>query len=86
MGNYLDGYKKKFCEHCKMKRTEDGHDACIGTLKNVMNACCGHGENNAAYVQFNHKNYKKEPNKRLLQGEKALEYIKQHSIVGKCLD
>jgi hypothetical protein len=36
-----------------------------------------------AYVQFNHSDYKEEPNKILLQGEKALKYIKQHSSVGK---
>jgi len=80
--NYLDGYEKEFCNHCQMKRTENGHDPCIGELSGVMNACCGHGETDMAYVQFNHSEYKEEPNKILLQGEKALKYIKQHSSVG----
>lgn len=48
-----------------------------------MNACYGHGQNSTAYVQFNHNNYKKEPNKILLQGEKAVAYIKKYSSVGK---
>ena len=48
--NYLDGYEKEFCNHCQMKRTENGHDPCIGELSGVMNACCGHGETDMAYV------------------------------------
>ena len=82
MENYLDGYGKENCKHCGLNRTEQGHDGCIGELIGVMNACCGHGEVEHAYVQFNHSNYKEEPNKILLQGEKALKYIKQHSSVG----
>ena len=82
MENYLDGYGKENCKHCGLNRTEQGHDGCIGELVGVMNACCGHGEVKMAYVQFNHSNYKEEPNKTLLQGEKALKYIKQHSSVG----
>lgn len=35
-----------------------------------MNACCGHGENEAAYVQF--------WNKERLAGEEALKYINEH--------
>jgi hypothetical protein len=33
-----------------MKRTENGHDPCIGELSGVMNACCGHGETDMAYI------------------------------------
>jgi len=42
------------CAKCKMGPTEQGHDGCIGTLpsKDVMNACCGHGNDSQAYVQF----------------------------------
>lgn len=41
------------CGHCGMERTEEGHDGCLGTLLgDVMNACCGHGEEKMAYVQF----------------------------------
>lgn len=40
------------CGHCKKPETPEGHDACLGTLKGVMNACCGHGIPKDAYVQF----------------------------------
>lgn len=83
MGNYIDGYGKEKCGHCGLHRTEQGHDGCIGTLEGVMNACCGHGEKSVAYVQFDHPNYKEEPNKILIQGDEALVYIKKHSSVGK---
>jgi hypothetical protein len=35
-----------------MENTPEGHDGCIGYLSAVMNACCGHGESAAAYIQF----------------------------------
>ena len=82
MGNYLDGCGKSVCGHCKIKRTIDGHDGCMGTLKNVMNACCGHGENKMAYVQFNHKDYNKEPNRIMLKGIDAVKYIAENKSVG----
>ncbi len=66
------------CGHCGMEKTIEGHDGCIGTLENVMNACCGHGETNLAYIQFNHDNYKNEPNKIRISGIQALNYIKQN--------
>ena len=81
MGNYLNGYEKQFCGHCKKHRTKEGHDGCIGALKNVMNACCGHGENKVAYVQFNHKLFYKEPNKSRLSGEDALIYINDNKSI-----
>ena len=40
------------CGHCGEFSTSEGHDACLGTLPNVMNACCGHGEISDAYLQF----------------------------------
>jgi hypothetical protein len=42
------------CDHCSLPATKEGHDGCIGTLKDgdVMNACCGHGNDKQAYVQF----------------------------------
>lgn len=45
---------RKLCPKCGEKQTKDGHDACLGCLPGVMNACCGHGNLGAAkpYVQF----------------------------------
>lgn len=41
------------CGECGIKRTREGHDGCLGTLPNVRNACCGHGDVRDAYVQLN---------------------------------
>jgi hypothetical protein len=41
------------CGHCGLENTKAGHDGCLGDLgEAVMNACCGHGEVEAAYVQL----------------------------------
>lgn len=40
------------CGHCGASPTADDHDACLGELPCVMNACCGHGVMEDAYVQY----------------------------------
>ena len=40
------------CGHCGLPNRPDGHDACLGELPGVMNACCGHGDQRDAYVQL----------------------------------
>ena len=40
------------CGHCRMANRADGHDACLGHITGVRNACCGHGVEDDAYVQF----------------------------------
>lgn len=42
------------CAHCGLGPTPEGHDGCLGTLPEhtVMNACCGHGIDARAYVQY----------------------------------
>ena len=41
------------CNECKLPPTKDGHDGCLGTLPgDVMNACCGHGNDEQAYIQY----------------------------------
>ena len=45
------------CAHCKKDPVIDGdevYDGCLGKLDHevVMNACCGHGDDSGAYVQF----------------------------------
>ncbi len=40
------------CGHCDKMPTPEGHDPCLGTLPGVMNACCGHGTANGAYIQY----------------------------------
>lgn len=43
---------ERSCGYCKKENTIEGHDGCLGTLKGLMNACCGHGRTSQAYVQF----------------------------------
>lgn len=40
------------CGFCEKNNSKEGHDGCIGELPGLMNACCGHGKENEAYVQF----------------------------------
>ena len=47
-----DHYKTRPCGKCGLRFTRDGHDACLGALRGVSNACCGHGNTEMAYVQF----------------------------------
>lgn len=47
-----DNWKERPCGHCGLPDTPEGHDGCLGTLPGVMNACCGHGRIDEAYVQF----------------------------------
>jgi len=48
----ISTWKSRCCGHCGKHNSKAGHDGCIGTLKNVMNACCGHGIEDEAYIQF----------------------------------
>lgn len=49
----LESWDDLPCGHCNKMDTPEGHDACLGTLPGVMNACCGHGDPSSAYLQFN---------------------------------
>lgn len=41
------------CAKCLRGPTADGHDGCLGELPwPVMNACCGHGDDRQAYIQY----------------------------------
>lgn len=57
------------CGHCKLYNTSEDHDGCLGTLPDVINACCGHGLSNEAYVQFNSKD--------IIRGNDALGWIQK---------
>ena len=45
-------YKERACGYCGSFPTNDGHDKCLGQLRGIMNACCGHGTTQEAYIQF----------------------------------
>ena len=41
------------CAKCDRPPTPEGHDGCLGTLPgDIMNACCGHGNDKQAYIQY----------------------------------
>ncbi len=48
----IESFKNIYCGYCGRHQTKNGHDGCIGILKNVMNACCGHGIDDEAYIQY----------------------------------
>ena len=45
-------YQERPCGYCGKNNTEEDHDGCLGVLPGIMNACCGHGVDREAYVQF----------------------------------
>jgi len=47
----IDDLRKVKCAHCHQYPTPEGHDHCLGTLKNVDFACCGHGGKVHKYVK-----------------------------------
>ncbi len=50
--DHLDPSKRmKPCVKCGKLPTKEGHDACLGTLPGVIDACCGHGVKEA-YIIF----------------------------------
>lgn len=40
------------CAACGELPTAEDHDHCLGELPGVMNACCGHGNDDSAYLQY----------------------------------
>jgi hypothetical protein len=44
-------HHERGCGHCGLRTGNDGHDPCLGELPGVMNACCGHGRPEDAYLQ-----------------------------------
>jgi hypothetical protein len=45
-------FKDRPCGNCGQLPTPEGHDACLGALPGVANACCGHGNPEDAYIVF----------------------------------
>lgn len=46
-------WRDRPCGHCGRHNTPEGHDGCLGEIAGAMNACCGHGRTQEAYIQFN---------------------------------
>ena len=60
---------ERVCGHCGRGDTKEGHDGCLGTLPGVMNACCGHGTADSAYIQFDPQT--------VVRGDEAIKVINQ---------
>jgi len=48
----VEEMKERPCGNCNRAQTKEGHDDCLEELPGVMNACCGHGDTDLAYIQF----------------------------------
>lgn len=46
----VEADKTRACGHCRLDNRDDGHDACLGELPGVVNACCGHGISRDAWA------------------------------------
>ena len=44
-------HKERACGKCNKMETKEGYDNCLGKLRGLMNACCGHGIDKP-YIQF----------------------------------
>lgn len=44
------------CSRCGQLPTPEGHDACLGTLPGIENACCSHGVG-YPYLMFNSESH-----------------------------
>lgn len=47
-----DFHFTRACGNCNKPYTSEGHDGCLGNLRGITNACCGHGDTGEAYIQF----------------------------------
>lgn len=69
--NYRD-----YCGHCGKSDTLEGYDGCLGTIPNIMNACCGHGDESMAYIQ--------PYNRRSISGAEAFRIQKGFEVKNIC--
>src|SRR5699024_3855278 len=63
-------YRGRPCGACLMSTPADGPDPCLGWLPGVMNACCGHGMIDDAYVMFN--------DETIVRSEEASHFFSAH--------
>lgn len=45
-------WRRRQCDHCGKEWGESLHDPCIGTIDGAVEACCGHGRADIAYVSY----------------------------------
>lgn len=54
---YVRDRPERACGWCGVEQSAEGHDPCIANLEGVVNACCGHGCVETAYVEFSDGRY-----------------------------
>lgn len=62
-------WEQRPCGHCNKMNTPEGYDGCIGYIPGALNACCGHGNEREAYIQF--------PDRRIEKAE-VTHYLKDN--------
>lgn len=70
-----DAYLIRDCGHCHISTGPDGIDPCLKRIPNVMNACCGHGDDGEAYVQL--------PDGHCIRGQDAINFMLPYKNDGK---
>jgi|SRR5690625_1192817 len=50
--NVAETWTHRPCGYCHRHNTAEGYDGCIGEVAGAINACCGHGNVDEAYVQY----------------------------------
>jgi hypothetical protein len=48
-------WQSRPCGHCNLMNTPEEYDGCLGHIPGALNACCGHGNDDEAYIQFEDK-------------------------------
>ena len=51
-GESVLGNPTRPCGKCGGLNRSDEYDPCLAKLPGVINACCGHGDRDASYIQF----------------------------------
>jgi len=72
-GENIKSVSQRKCPNCGEYATKEGHDFCIANLPNVKNACCGHGNIDEAYIEFN--------NGKIVRGKKCKKFFKRKNNV-----
>jgi hypothetical protein len=72
------GRKGRSCEECGLSTTPEGYDGCLGKLPNVSFACCGHGVEADAYIQYECDTPEHQTYPRGLYGHEAVEVLDNH--------
>ena len=75
----VDNKYPRLCPRCGEPPTKEGHDACLGTLYGVANACCGHGVEDGYTIKEGEK-VKWTVEVKIMDGEQVQEIVKDFAL------